>query len=155
MVDVSVRQNNVRSEDQGGDQVDTAGDEERENHAETTAVVTRCGKSFIGSRCTQEEDDHHGQEKIPFTEKVVETDDGERRSPRCESTVATSAVWTDGCGSAMWKYECEYDFENVDRKRNTGVEKDRSISTSCGQLLTSLKWRDRCHNESEATIDIE
>ena len=29
----------------------------------------------------------------------------------------------------------------------------RASSTGCGQLLEILKWRDRCHHESEATVD--
>ena len=45
----------------------------------------------------------------------------------------------------MWN-----DHENVNGKSDLVSE-----SSSCGLLLKSLKWRDRCHNESEATMDNE
>ena len=45
----------------------------------------------------------------------------------------------------MWN-----DHENVDGKFGLFSE-----SSSCGLLLKSLEWRDRCHNESEATMDDE
>ena len=41
----------------------------------------------------------------------------------------------------MWN-----DHENVDGKFDLVTE-----SRNCGLLLKSLKWRDHCHNESEAT----
>ena len=42
----------------------------------------------------------------------------------------------------MWRYDYDYAYENVDKKSDTASEKDRN-----------MRWRDRCHNKSEATID--
>ena len=46
----------------------------------------------------------------------------------------------------MWKYEYDHDHDNVDGNFDLVSE-----SSSCGLLLKSLKWRDHCHHESEAT----
>ena len=48
----------------------------------------------------------------------------------------------------MWKYEYDHDHDNVNGKFDLVSE-----SSNCGLLLKSLKCRDRCHNESEATMD--
>ena len=40
--------------------------------------------------------------------------------------------------------------ENVDMKSVTGAD-----SNSCGHVVKSLTWRDRRHNETEATNNIE
>ena len=80
-------------------------------------------------------------------------DDGERRSTWREYH-GNVAVWKDDRGSTMWTHD-EYLHENVDTKSDTGAMKDCSISKSCGQMVKSWKWRDRCHHESEAKIDNE
>ena len=49
----------------------------------------------------------------------------------------------------------EYDCEIVDKQGSSGAENECNISSRCGQLFKSLTWRDRCHSESEATIDNE
>ena len=51
----------------------------------------------------------------------------------------------------MWKYEYECDHANVDMQSGPGAE----ISSSSGELLKSLTWRDRRHKKSEATNDDE
>ena len=82
----------------------------------------------------------------------METDDGERRRCWREFNVNV-AVRNDHRCSAMSMHVHEYDYENFDEKSSTGAVKDRSISSSCGQLLKRLKWRDYRHDESEAPFD--
>ena len=70
----------------------------------------------------------------------METDDGERRSTWREY-LDNVAAWKSVSISTMWNY--------LVRRR------ERRQEDSCGQLLKSLQWRDRCHNESEVKIDNE
>ena len=50
--------------------------------------------------------------------------------------------------------EYKYDYEIIGKKGNRSTERDRSVSSSCGQLFKSLKLRDRCHKEGEAKMDV-
>ena len=49
----------------------------------------------------------------------------------------------------MWMH----DHENVDKKSDTGAEKDRRIRKSRGQLLRCLSWGDRRYDESTVRLD--
>ena len=97
---------------------------------------------------------HARRRKTTMVERFRQREVGGDRRRRKEIYVhvGNDAVWKGDRGSTMWKYD---DCENVDKKSNTGAERDRSNRSSCGQLLKSLKWRDRSHTESEAKIDDE
>ena len=71
----------------------------------------------------------------------MESDDGERISTWREHH-GNVAVWKDDRGSTLWKYDNNH--ENVDKRTVTGAES----SSSCGQLLKTLMWRDRRRNEN-------
>ena len=81
-------------------------------------------------------------------EKLVETDDGERKDLHGETTMARSQCGEGRRGGAVCEFQYEYDWWNVDEKGSTNAEQDHSIS-SCGQLLKSFKWRNRRHDECE------
>ena len=72
---------------------------------------------------------------------------------RQEDVRGESLTATRGC--TMWKYEYEYDHENVDKKITTGVEMDLSTSRSCGTVGQELEKSDFYCYESEGQIDAE
>ena len=45
------------------------------------------------------------------------------------------------------------DWGRLERREDVSMmryqKKDRCVNSSCGQLFKSLRWRDRCHNDSE------
>ena len=62
--------------------------------------------------------------------------------------VAGTMIVAGRCGSTSTNH-----FENADKKGETGVEKECRISSSFGQLLKGLRWRDRGNDEGKARLD--
>ena len=145
------------SEDQGGDRV--AHDEEERATWWTDqdsdaawecwrggGTATRHWKNNEIARCKelQQDETHEGKKQLwsgdPVNEKLVETDDGERRTTWRDDH-GNVAVWRDDRGSTMWKYEHEYDYENIGARSNACAEQQlwRTVVEELDVALSSLR----------------